>query len=125
MENGAIPGEARILLKVTNQNDATDTLSGIYLFNVVGEPIVSTTNDLELQALSLFPNPTNDYFELSTTGSNLVDVVQVHNILGRQVRQYLAAENRFDVADLPKGMYLVSLMDEQEGILKTLRLQKR
>lgn len=124
LENGAIPGEAVVHIRVTNKDNPTDTISGVFNFNVTGDPIVSI-DEVELKKLSLFPNPTSDYFELSSLIDNEIATVAVHNILGSQVRLYNASERRFEVGDLPNGMYLVSLQDEQNAVLKTLRLQKR
>lgn len=124
LANGAVPGQALIMVKITNKDDATDTLSATYMFDVTGEPIISSTNDPEVAAIKVFPNPTTDYFEL-TNASNLVEQVAIYNILGSQVNQYNAVEQRFDIAGLPQGLYLVSLLDEENKILKTVRLQKR
>lgn len=122
--NGANPGMSTVLLTVTNLNNTEDTLSGIYYVEVTGDPVISSTVNPEIQEIKLFPNPTSEYFELSNP-SGLVDQIAVHNILGRQVDQFNAVEQRFDVAELPQGLYLVSLMDDKENILKTMRLQKR
>ncbi len=124
LENGAIPGEAIIHVRVSDKNNATDTLTGIFNFNVTGDPLVSV-DEVELKKLSIFPNPTSDYFELSSLIDNEIATVAVHNILGSQVSLYNASDRRFDVGDLPNGMYLISLQDKQDVILKTLRLQKR
>ena len=124
LENGAIPGEATVYIKVTNKDDNTDTLSGIFMAEVTGDPIVSSLSEVELEALKLFPNPTSDYFTLSSNDNDIASLT-IHNILGRQIRQYPAAERRFEVSDLPHGLYLVSVLDKQERVLKTLRLQKR
>ncbi len=121
--NGATAGEATINVKVTNVNDAADTLTGVYLFNIVDG--TTSTVETEVEKLKLFPNPTSNYFELSTNPAQLIETVAIHNILGRQVSSFNATETNFDIADLPNGMYLVSLLDDQNAILKTLRLQKR
>ncbi|MEL6638929.1 MAG: T9SS type A sorting domain-containing protein [Bacteroidota bacterium] len=121
-EEGAVPGEAQITVRVVNVNDATDTLTGVYLFDIVD----GTTSivETEVEQVKLFPNPATNYFELSANPSQVIRTVAIHNILGRQVSRYPVNDTRFDIADLPNGMYLVSLLDEQEAILKTMRLQK-
>lgn len=124
LANGAIPGQALIMVKITNKDNTSDTLSGTYNITVTGDPIISSTIDPEVAAIKIFPNPTTDYFEL-TNSSNLVEQVAIYNILGSQVNQFNAVEQRFDITALPQGLYLVSLLDEEDQILKTVRLQKR
>ena len=59
-------------------------------------------------------------------GDNVVDQVVVYNLLGRQVRSFNAYQNaRYDLSSLPNGFYLVSLLNEEAGTLKTVRLSKR
>lgn len=74
--------------------------------------------------IRLFPNPATEYMEL--TNSEPVDQVVIYNILGRQVRAFRAAEEkRYYLTGLPDGMYLVSLVNNRDGILRTMRLSKR
>lgn len=76
------------------------------------------------EPLRIFPNPATDYFELTPNGE--VDVIEVYNVLGSRVRSFNVGEaKRYYLNGLPDGMYLVSLVSRQKGILTTLRLSKR
>lgn len=76
---------------------------------------------LELQ---LYPNPTTDYISLND--NDQVDELVVYNLLGRQVRRFTYAKGeKYNVEDLPKGMYLVQLLAKGDRILNTQRLSKR
>jgi hypothetical protein len=76
------------------------------------------------EPLRIFPNPTTDYFELNRNGE--VDVIEVYNVLGSRVRRFNVGEGkRYYLNGLPDGMYLVSLVSHESGILTTLRLSKR
>lgn len=80
-------------------------------------------NGLDKAKLQVFPNPTSDYFELSS--NELVDQLVVYNLLGRRVRTYDAVNGtKYYLNDLPSGLYLISLLNEKEGIIKTMRLSK-
>lgn len=87
------------------------TASGIVSSN--GDPV----------EVRLFPNPTTSYFQI--TSSVAVQSVEVFNLLGRKMKTFDFAVSRFfDIADLPDGMYLVQLIDDQKNIVTTHRLQK-
>ncbi len=74
--------------------------------------------------LRLYPNPAIDYFEITPNAP--VDEVILYNMIGKKVRTYDATQtNRFDISDIPAGLYLVSLLNEKRGVVKTLRLNKR
>lgn len=81
--------------------------------------VVTNKNDLKI-----YPNPTSDYFEI--VSNNLVQKVVLYNMVGRKIQTYEASMNRrYNIADIPSGVYLVSLLDENNNVLKTLRISKR
>lgn len=74
--------------------------------------------------LRLYPNPAIDYFEITPNAP--VDKIELYNMIGKKIRTYNAEyTNRFDISEIPPGLYLVSLINEKRGVLKTLRLNKR
>jgi len=75
--------------------------------------------------ISVYPNPASEYFMLKN--SENVATVIVYNILGRQMKRYKvnSTNDRFTISDLPKGMYVVRLMNENNDVLQTLRMNKR
>ena len=77
-----------------------------------------------LEEIRLFPNPTTDYIELTDTED--IDQLIVYNVLGAPVRRFNVMDGkRYYLSSLSDGMYLVSLVSRQSGILKTLRISKR
>jgi hypothetical protein len=75
-------------------------------------------------SLRLFPNPAIDYFEITPNAP--VDEIVLYNMIGKKIRMFDASQNnRYDISDIPAGLYLVSLINEKRGVLKTLRLNKR
>lgn len=75
--------------------------------------------------ISLYPNPASDYFMLKN--SENVSIVIVYNIVGRQMKRYKvnSTNDRFTINDLPKGMYVIRLMNSNNDVLQTLRMNKR
>ena len=85
----------------------------------------TSTNNISKSDIRVFPNPAVNYFEVTTDSD--IDRIVVYNLLGREVRAYrsFGIGQQYDLSGLPDGLYLVSLMDNRRGILKTVRLNKR
>ncbi|MCB0704012.1 MAG: T9SS type A sorting domain-containing protein [Saprospiraceae bacterium] len=117
-----VPGEAVIQFCIYDLYDLdTPIICPEFNITVSGFTAVS---DKEISSLQVYPNPTTDFFMLG--GDTVVDQVVVYNLLGRQVRSFHAYQNaRYDLSGLPDGIYLVSLLNEEAGTLKTVRLSKR
>lgn len=75
-------------------------------------------------SVSIFPNPTTDYFKINTNRE--IQKVVVFNLIGRELRSFDAQEDaKYAVGDLPNGMYLIQLVGPDKKILTTQRLQKK
>ena len=82
---------------------------------------VKEANDLKL---TIFPNPTLDFFEVSETPG--LRYIEVFNIIGNKVRSFDSApQKQYYVGDLTDGIYLVRLVNASNKVIKTVRLSKR
>lgn len=100
----------------------------IILGNVTGEVIISNTvstkNNPSQSNLSVYPNPTSDYFQVSETPG--LRYIELFNIVGNKVRSFDAIpQKQYNVADLTDGIYLVRMLTSTGKIIKTIRLSKR
>lgn len=85
----------------------------------------TSTSDFRKSDIKVFPNPVYDFFEISG-GDNYIDEVVVYSLLGNQVATYEAYPGkRYDVSALSDGLYLLTLINHEKGVAKTLRLSKR
>ncbi len=74
--------------------------------------------------IKIFPNPATDYFELSQ--SEKVSQVVVFNLVGKELKRFDANDGqRYNISDLPKGLYLVQLVDRSGQTIVTQRVSKR
>lgn len=72
----------------------------------------------------VYPNPAADYISLSNDG--LVVQLVLYNFSGRQVCAFNASKGqKYNISELPTGMYLVQFLDGKKKIMHTQRLQKR
>lgn len=75
--------------------------------------------------LSVFPNPTTEYISIQDN-NEAISQVAVFNLVGKKMRVFTQAKGeRFYVADLPKGMYMVQLIDHSQKVVSTQKLNKR
>lgn len=85
---------------------------------------VAQTDRKEVPNISIYPNPMISFFEVGN--SDAVKEIRVINLAGRQVRLFGAVNGeRYDVADLPTGMYLLQIVGKNNRILITQRISKR
>ena len=72
--------------------------------------------------ITMYPNPTSDYFTLNTTTSK----VEIFSITGQLVKSFVSDAiegSQFLVSDLNQGLYIVKVFDENSGV-KVLKLIK-
>jgi hypothetical protein len=63
---------------------------------------------------------------IQISSNEVVENIRIYNILGTVVREFDAnGITQFDVNDLLPGTYLVALSDENQDILKTLKINKQ
>lgn len=118
-----IPGTATVNIEVFYASDPSTVLTtGVYTFEA--RSTTTSTTDFEKQAIRIYPNPTTDQIKL--TENDLVKGLTVYNIVGRKVKSFVASPDAsYDISDLPTGVYLVGLLDEDNQVLKTLRVSKK
>lgn len=89
--------------------------------NAVTQDGNSTKTDLKI-----YPNPASDYIEFNNSEA-VVDKVVIYNLVGKPMMNLSAFEgkNRYDITELPKGMYLVQMLDPKGNVFTTKRINKR
>ncbi len=82
------------------------------------------TNDVSYEELSIYPNPTTDFFQLNSDDN--ISTVSIYNVVGRKVMQMQHNVGEMhDVSQLRAGMYIVRMLDRNDDVVKTMRLSKR
>lgn len=82
------------------------------------DPALSTNDfSLNANAISLYPNPSNSYFELA--GDVQIENVEVYSLQGQLVKSF-KNESQYTISDLAKGMYIVKINATEGSLNKTL-----
>lgn len=78
-----------------------------------------------IDPIQVFPNPATNYF--SITEINSVQKIYVFNLVGKRLKQFfdIAEDKHYFIGDLPRGMYLVQMVDAQNQVIVTRRVSKR
>lgn len=85
---------------------------------------LSALTEADKNKLRVYPNPVTDY--LTITRNTFVKQIWVSNVLGKRVRTFdTSFGNKYDISDLPDGIYLISMVDANRKVVKTVRISKR
>ena len=101
--------------------------AGNVLATINGQLLVSSATavkDLNAAKLTVYPNPTQDFFQVSDTPG--LRYIEMFNIVGSKMKSFDAIpQKQYYVGDLTDGIYLVRLVTSSGKIIKTIRLSKR
>ncbi|MEM9991260.1 MAG: T9SS type A sorting domain-containing protein [Bacteroidota bacterium] len=113
-----IAGTAHIELTLIKDGSGEEIAKSTYLFEMA-------TNTLEVvrTKLLLYPNPTTNAFHLSSTVP--VQALEVYNAIGKRVGRFNhQAGMQYDIANYPRGFYLVKIISPDQQVIGVKRLQK-
>ncbi len=89
--------------------------------NCENEILSSIEDATEIDAIKIFPNPTNEYFKLTSTQA--VSTIILRNTLGQELMNYSYNEGgQYDVSNMSAGFYYIQLQDESGATLKLMPL---
>ena len=100
----------------------------IYSTRNFGNPLYTGIEDeVLLNGLSIWPNPTNEYISVLSSGN--IRSVFIYSILGAKVKEFqlsdsLGIENKLFIGDLNSGVYLLQAINK-DGKVEVRKLIKR
>jgi hypothetical protein len=94
------------------------------VFNLVLIAQADKKADLSTAPVSVFPNPAAEY--ITVNNEDVVRSIYVFNLVGRKMRTFEVEKGeRYEIGDLPNGLYMVQLIGKNNKVLTTQRLTKR
>lgn len=77
------------------------------------------------QVPNIYPNPVTEFMRVQDDYSQ-VKYIEIYNVVGRKLQSFSVnyLGQKYDVSHLPRGIYMVRMMDEQGTILRTQRISK-
>jgi hypothetical protein len=79
-------------------------------------------NRVETNSVSIFPNPTNDYFNFKINNYPRSSLVKIFTFDGKFIREekFEGNEGKVDVQKLTSGLYLIELITEKDRFVRKL-----
>lgn len=96
------------------------------LANNSGDVIGSDPSVLPNWEARVYPNPNNGVFNIMVTGSSAALDVYVFNVIGEKVfKLEILGDHgtKIDLSSLQSGIYVIQVVDEQRGEVRTIRMQ--
>ncbi len=115
----AVADTGMLVLKIYDDKDFTNVLDTLPM--IFRTRFHTATKDIVSNSLYVSPNPTSDYFSISTKSD--VSKVEIFNLIGKKIKSIdNNYYNFYNVSDLRNGMYLVRIMDRSNKVIKVVRL---
>jgi hypothetical protein len=96
----------------TNQPYCYASMDHLYWGSVATVP--TSINDADAKVVSVYPNPTSDVINLSSTEG--IQTVNITNLAGRVVWSGEASQFPVNVSSFAKGIYLVNMVSTNHGV---------
>ena len=111
------------LYDVSNKEETAETI----IFSAAAQGTHASIHDFskETTAPKVFPNPATEYIHIKDD-YNRVALIEIYNVVGRKMSDFSVnhAGAKYDVSNLPKGMYMVRMRDANGNIIRTQRISK-
>ena len=91
----------------------------------MGDGVVSqnTIEPPEIK-ITIYPNPATEFIQI--TNFEEISEIIVFNLVGRKMQTFkVTGDEKYNVSKLPKGMYLIQLLNHSNKIITTQRISKR
>lgn len=115
--------ELKLYEKLNEQNSAENiTFSG------AAHGVLSSDNKLSNKmttAPKVFPNPATEYISIKDEQEQ-VKTLEIYNVVGRLLQRLEVNHSgeKYDISRLPRGMYMVRMLDYKGNIVRTQRISK-
>jgi len=96
--------------KITLGSDGSDTGYN-NTGNLVTISNTASTNEFENLKISMYPNPSSDFINISNDNLEIKNI-QIFNLIGKKITEIKAQNNRvinIDISNFSKGIYLISV----------------
>lgn len=122
-----IRGVGTVEVKVYNVNNPSESTTVMFSgsaqsSSMFGSPSATERNSEEP---TIFPNPATEHIMVQDNYSE-VRYIEVFNVVGRKITDFSVRHDgeKYNISELPRGMYMVRLLDRNRNIIRTQRISK-
>lgn len=76
--------------------------------------------EFPIEGLSIYPNPASGQKVFITTKSNKAKVVEIYNVLGKNVLSTNLTGNELNISSLDPGIYIMKIQEEKSSATRKL-----
>lgn len=121
----AFTNETNIVFRFRFVTDTAVNEEGVLLEDLVINGTLSVSNEELLKSLSIYPNPSNDIFNINWN-TNEKATISVYNYLGKlivQEKSSLMNSHSINLKGYSKGLYLVKIVSDNKQATKKIILE--
>ena len=115
----SVQDSAIMLLKLYDDREFSNVIDSLPIYINIGT--VSTNKVLATNEVTIYPNPTTDYFQISNKSK--IGKVDIFNLIGKKVKTFEKYQNMYAINDIRDGMYIVRVYDNRGKVMKVSRLK--
>ncbi len=117
-------GNTTLQVKLYDDRDFKNLVAQTKAGAAVVADLALSSQNTNLEELLIYPNPADNFFFIKSDQN--VNRVVFSNIMSKEIRSEMHSKGQsHDISELPKGLYLVRLIDNKGRTIKTLKLNKR
>ncbi|MGK4568499.1 T9SS type A sorting domain-containing protein [Flavobacterium sp. 3HN19-14] len=71
-------------------------------------------SDAAVDKISVYPNPSSKFINLSNPSHKQIDEIILYSIRGEKIREFNRPQEQIDISDLSNGVYFIKLSCENQ-----------
>lgn len=121
----AFPEVTASFIRIEVLNNHGDSMfTGFAEIAFSGIEVLSITDSVLADAISLYPNPANDLVTINNGSNSILDAIRVYDMNGRMVKQIqireAGSDQTINVSDLSTGIYMIHIFSNEANVVKRL-----
>lgn len=104
--------------KSAKRINSRENTSGPLALEITYSSPVSLAEKLESDDVRISPNPVETAFALDDV--NEFESLQIIDLNGKFIKEFTMVQERYDISDLPRGIYLLKVSDNQTNVTKKI-----
>ncbi len=121
--NTLYDGYAEVELKISLVNDPSKFVNVLFIFD--GQSVTSSVDVEKLTPLTLFPNPSHDFINISGEYNSNASQTIVYGMNGQVALQTsYKHDEAIDITNISSGVYVLAILDSNNNVLARERFSK-
>ena len=118
-------GIGNLEIKIYEKGQPQDAQTVLFSASAKNEHSAQKMHAAKAEKPTVYPNPVVEHLMLRDAAQQ-VQYLEIYNVVGRKLLQFQVngQQDKFDVSSLPRGIYMLRMLDENRHIIRTERISK-